>query len=110
MAEHLLEPGIGGQHGDFAAVGHQPLKDGPLDAEVDRHHAVGALWGRLQARIEGHPTGLVPLVGLLGGNLGRQVEAQHRRGPVHLLQQLQGRSAIAADDAVDCPALAQVAH
>ena len=66
VLEHLLERGVGGQDGDHTAMGHQALEDGPFDAEIDRHHAVGAIGTLLQPGIKGSTTGAIPLIRLWG--------------------------------------------
>ena len=91
-------------------MGHQPLQDGPLDPEIDRHDMERAFGAGLQPRIEGRGARLGPGVGLLGAHLGRQVESGHGGGGTHLLQKLLGGGAITAAGPIHGSTVAEMAH
>ena len=52
MGHHLIEIGMGGNHGDVATMGNKPIENGPLDAEVNSHNVERLGGAGLDALIE----------------------------------------------------------
>ena len=56
MGHHLIEIGMGGNHGDVATMGNKPIENGPLDAEVNSHNVERLVGAGLDALIEANGT------------------------------------------------------
>ena len=110
MGQHSVQINRGRKDGDRATVGHQPVKDGSFDPEINCHNTEGMLTATLlQTLIKRHAARLLPAVCLGGRHTLREVEPFHRGSGAKLLKQL-GRSAPGgADDSVHRARFTQMA-